>query len=118
MTIASLRQARSGVRAIARALGRSPGTVSRELARNADGDRRLPEPAGTGAEPVSANPWYASALATWLLPVPGLPTINALAPSVMNFKVCNSKHAARGILGLKRQSKSANEAFSSSPERL
>jgi IS30 family transposase len=38
MTIASLRQARSGVRAIARALGRSPGTVSRELARNADGD--------------------------------------------------------------------------------
>ena len=38
MTIASLRQARSSVRAIACSLGRSPRTISRELARNADGD--------------------------------------------------------------------------------
>ena len=38
MTIASLRQGRSTVRAIARALGRSPGTISRELARNVGSD--------------------------------------------------------------------------------
>lgn len=34
MTIASLRQQGSSVRAMARTLGRSPGTISRELARN------------------------------------------------------------------------------------
>jgi IS30 family transposase len=38
MTITSLRQARSSVRAIACALGRSPGTISRELARNVGSD--------------------------------------------------------------------------------
>jgi IS30 family transposase len=38
MTIASLRQARSGVRAIVNALGRSPGTINRVLARNVGGD--------------------------------------------------------------------------------
>src|SRR5258707_7846669 len=54
----------------------------------------------------------------WLLPVPGLPTIRALAPSPRNFRVCSSKQAARGSLGLKRQSKSAREGFSSRPESL
>jgi IS30 family transposase len=34
MTIASLRQQGSSVRTIARTLDRSPGTISRELARN------------------------------------------------------------------------------------
>lgn len=34
MTIASLRQRGSSVRAIVRTLGRSPGSISRELARN------------------------------------------------------------------------------------
>ena len=34
MTIASMRQQGSSVRAMARMLGRSPGTISRELARN------------------------------------------------------------------------------------
>jgi IS30 family transposase len=38
MTIASMRLARSGVRARARALGRSPATISRELSRNADAE--------------------------------------------------------------------------------
>jgi hypothetical protein len=57
-------------------------------------------------------------LATWLLPVPGLPMISALAPSPMNFRVCNSKQALRGSLGLKRQSKSASVRRSARPERL
>ena len=59
MTIASLRQARSGVRAIARALGRSPGTVSRELARNADGDgayASLPAQALSRSRRIQARP--------------------------------------------------------------
>ena len=34
MTIASMRQQSVGVRAIARVLGRSPSTISREVARN------------------------------------------------------------------------------------
>jgi IS30 family transposase len=38
MTIASLRQARSSVRAIACALGLTPGTISRKLARNVGSD--------------------------------------------------------------------------------
>jgi IS30 family transposase len=38
MTIASMRLARSGVRAAARALGRSPATISSELSRNADAE--------------------------------------------------------------------------------
>jgi IS30 family transposase len=38
MTIASMRLARSGVRAMARTLGRSPATISRELSRNADAE--------------------------------------------------------------------------------
>ncbi len=37
-TIASMRLARSGARATARALGRSPATISRELSRNADAE--------------------------------------------------------------------------------
>ena len=45
-------------------------------------------------------------MATWLLPVPVLPMISALSPSAMNFRVCSSKQAWRGSLGLKRQSKS------------
>ena len=59
MTIASLRQARSGVRAIARALGRSPGTVSRELARNTDGDgayASLPAQALSRSRRIQARP--------------------------------------------------------------
>ena len=38
--IACLRAAKMGVREIARELGRSPGTISRELARNSSGDGR------------------------------------------------------------------------------
>jgi hypothetical protein len=31
----------------------------------------------------------------WLLPVPGLPMIRALAPPAMNLRVCNSNQALR-----------------------
>ena len=37
MTIASMRQQGGGVRAMARTLGRSPSTISRELSRNTPG---------------------------------------------------------------------------------
>jgi hypothetical protein len=47
-----------------------------------------------------------------------LPMISALAPSPMNFRVCNSKQPLRGSFGLKRLLKSASEARSSRPERL
>ncbi len=54
----------------------------------------------------------------WLLPVPGLPMSSPLMPSLMNLKVCNSKHAWRGTFGLKCQSKSASVKRSSSPHCL
>jgi IS30 family transposase len=38
MTLASICQARSGVRAMARVLERSPSTISREIARNASAE--------------------------------------------------------------------------------
>ncbi|MEI6029497.1 MAG: IS30 family transposase, partial [Betaproteobacteria bacterium] len=59
MTIASLRQARSSVRAIARALGRSPGTISRELARNVGSDgsyASLPAQALSRSRRIQARP--------------------------------------------------------------
>ena len=59
MTIASLRQSGSGVRAMARALGRSPGTVSRELARNTCaelGYASVPAHALSQARRVDARP--------------------------------------------------------------
>jgi IS30 family transposase len=59
MTIESLRQARSGVRAIARTLGRSPGTISREFARNADDDgayASLPAHALSRSRRIKARP--------------------------------------------------------------
>ncbi len=40
------------------------------------------------------------AFATWLLPVPALPTKSALLPSAMNFSVFSSKQVRFGICGL------------------
>jgi IS30 family transposase len=59
MTIASLRQARSSMRAIAGVLGRSPETISRELARNLGSDgtyASLPAQALSRSRRIQARP--------------------------------------------------------------
>ena len=59
MTIASLHQGRSSVRDIARAVGRSPGTISRELACNVGSDgsyASLPAQALSRSRRIQARP--------------------------------------------------------------